>query len=444
MIVICFLSLPIGALADSGKAITPAGDVTYLAFSSDVHNKSANDSANRLNTWIDNVSSTLGKVTFDNMGFCGDMADANVSESNYWSYAEKAIKVVKNSNKISGDGFFVCGNHEWSPGRFGSTTNSVKNYYSVPGTTVVTSDYILYSFGAANNGTSNSFAQSDIDALGNYLKTAPTDKPIFILSHFPLHNEGSRNITRKDNVISTLNQYADGRTLFFLWGHNHTDSDRHYDQFYTESLDGTAIKFTYSAAGCMSDREYGNGSAYVKGKGLVAEIFDNCVRLSYYSADGKVVGTPALIGLSESGSDPVDPPVTEPEVINYSSAGIVFEDNCATAVVSCSQACDVFTLTGKDTYTRLTAAKRSNGVYIYDLHDISGDFKLVVALVGDSNLDGTMNSVDLTQARAVAKGKLIPGSLNKQIIDVNHDGEFNSVDIVQIRAYFKGKVEYTW
>ena len=38
-------------------------------------------------------------------------------------------------------------------------------------------------------------------------------------------------------------------------------SDTHYDEVFTGSLDGTAINFTYLAAGCMSDSEYGTGAA---------------------------------------------------------------------------------------------------------------------------------------------------------------------------------------
>ena len=156
----------------------------------------------------------------------------------------------------------VPGNHEYYNGKYSSTTNATaKNGITRLGQAKNTSNYIIYCFGAENwNNNRDNFVTSDITALDNYLgslSAADRAKPIFILSHFTLHSFSSRSLaTNANQVISTLNKYADqGYKLYFLWGHNHTVSDTHYDEVFTGSIDGTAISFTYLAAGCMSGKE---------------------------------------------------------------------------------------------------------------------------------------------------------------------------------------------
>jgi len=266
----------------------PSGTV-YLAFTSDVHNKSSNGASDRLGNWLNGVSAAVGS-SFAEMGICGDLADAHSNDTSYWRNAETVINTVRNSDKVIGDGFYVCGNHEWSPGKYDSTSSTVKDYYTANGGYTVTDNYVLYSMGASTDDL-NRFSQTDMSSLAGFLNTAPTNIPIFILSHFPLHKYGTRDIENKDSVINTINQYASGREIVFLWGHNHTESDTYYDSIYTGTLDTKPISFTYASAGCMSDSEYSNGSAFVKGKGLVVKIVDGKISaVSYFDKDCQPFG----------------------------------------------------------------------------------------------------------------------------------------------------------
>ena len=279
---------------------------TVLAFTSDVHNKSTNESAGRLASWIDMVIGQYGKLDF--MGFCGDMADANVSEALFWQYSQAVIETVRSKGIQA---CFTTGNHEYKPGNYKSTTNPVKNEYTLNDFGGQGDDFCIYCLGVDNwdNSTDN-YTQDQAAKLNSALNSLSNDKLIIVLAHFPLHSCSGSNFNRQtrnaDIIIDALNQAAvnnpsdpaDDREIIFLWGHNHTLSDSYYDEIYAPgnsikyNLSGNSkeIQFYYAAAGCMSDIEYSQGSNNVKGKGLVITV-DSSLQpeFAYYNASGNNV-----------------------------------------------------------------------------------------------------------------------------------------------------------
>ena len=311
---------------NQGGTVTPAPEgTTFVAFSSDVHSQTTSTTSGspaRLNTWLNNVSGVVGG-TFDTMAFCGDNADGtgNANGDAYWDRVAAVMSVVSNSNKVNGDGIFINGNHEQSNGNVSSSNHAAAKKIKAIGYTAETSDYVIYVFGAASSN--QAYNTSDITALGNWLKTAPTNKPIFIISHFPIHSAAGRTTTNADTLRTTLNEYADDHDIYFLWGHNHTNAnngENHYDKVYTGTLDNQTIGFTYLAAGCMSGNEYSGGSNAVAGKGLVAKIVDGKVEtLTYYGESGNVVleykveNTPADPDPDQPGTEDPDEPIVPDE-----------------------------------------------------------------------------------------------------------------------------------
>ena len=324
--------MPFGAFAaseaDTAYTATTTGsaaaaDVTsYLAFSSDVHNSNNNQSANRLNTWINNVYAKTGK-NIDVMSFCGDNGSASAGESDFWTYTQSVMNAVNNNSHVNSS-VFTTGNHEHMNGNFNSTSNNVAKSFKRIGEAKNAADYIIYAFGPKDwAGNRDQFYSDDLSTLDSYLgglSSADRQKPIFILSHFPAHSfsggssmwGGSRSTQNADQLISTLNKYGNqGYDIYFLWGHNHTVSDTHYDEVFKGSLDGTAISFTYLAAGCMSDSEYGTGSAFVKGKGLLVGINNKeVVSIQYFDANGNDVTEQG--GSATPTSQPTTQPTTAP------------------------------------------------------------------------------------------------------------------------------------
>ena len=281
---------------------------TVLAFSSDVHNTEDNTAANRLDTWIDKVEKKCGDI--DVMSFCGDMGSARAQEPEFWAYTQSVMKVVEDEsiNEV-----YTTGNHEFWNGSFADTLNSVKGKYIVGGEGTTGRNFIIYCLGTDNweeRGDSSrpkdSYTESQIEALTHFLDTTGNDKPIIILTHFPLHASASgnggggmaRQTINADRVIDVLNEAADsGKKIVLLWGHNHTVKDTYYDQIYApgdsieyKSGSSAELNFYYGAAGCMSDSEYGSGSAFVKGKGLVITINDDKkLTFTYYDANANNV-----------------------------------------------------------------------------------------------------------------------------------------------------------
>ena len=290
------------ATAEDDNTIgAPTNGKTVLVFTSDIHNASDNKAADRLGTWLDKIASIYTGINA--IGFCGDMGSASANESQFWSYTQEVMNVV--SQKGISNAVYTTGNHEFYNGKYASTTNPVKNNYKKGEVGLTGSNYIIYCLGTDNwNNNSDNYPQSQIDDLISDLGDLGNDKPIIVLTHYPLHYFGSsggyygmggRSTVNADLVIDALNDAAaDGKKIVLLWGHNHSVSDTHYDKVYKpgDSLDyangkSKDINFYYAAAGCMSDSEYGSGSAFVKGKGLVITIdSEEKLTFSYYDASG--------------------------------------------------------------------------------------------------------------------------------------------------------------
>jgi len=286
---------PKAAAKAASETIGEPANGTVLAFTSDIHNASNNTAANRLDTWLGKVAAIHGGINA--MSFCGDMGSASAGESQFWDYTQAVMDVVSNRGI---PGVYTTGNHEFYNGNFSSTSNSVKSKYVVGDVGKEGSNYIIYCMGTTNwSGNSDNFTTEQISSLTNYLDSVGDAKPIIVLVHFPLHRYSSRSTTNADKVIDALNGAAnDGKKIVLLWGHNHTMSDTNYDQIfapgdsitYNSSGASKKINFFYGAAGCMSDSEYGSGSAYVKGKGLVIKINDkNQLSFTYYDANANNV-----------------------------------------------------------------------------------------------------------------------------------------------------------
>ncbi len=292
--------------ADGTKA---AGDVTYLAFTSDIHNGAggieSNISNNRLTTWLSKVMQKYNNE-IQLMGFCGDMAGANTNTSTFWTCTQVVMDNISNHGMT---GVYAVGNHEYGNGSFATTSNSpeVRAKYKLNAEARAEDDenYVIYCLGTnSSHGSDWAYDDSQITSLTNYMNSVSNDKVIIILTHFPLHDYGMHRTGNTVPVLNAINAAAvgadgtygtsDDKKIVFLWGHNHSEGDSNYDQVWKpgEKINDSAkstVYFYYAAAGCMADSEYGQ-SSMVKGKGLVLEIDVNKkLSFTYYDAEGNNV-----------------------------------------------------------------------------------------------------------------------------------------------------------
>ena len=140
-------------------------------------------------------------------------------------------------------------------------------------------DYYFFNFGASSD--SQKFLDEDIAQLREFLASHNDGKPIFIVSHFPLHYYNDRRSTKKaDEMVELLNQYPQ---VIFGWGHNHTESDPAYGTIRTPgdtimtgvSEDTTReINFIYMSLGALRD---GTNDA----NGVLIQVEDGGVLFRY-------------------------------------------------------------------------------------------------------------------------------------------------------------------
>jgi len=277
------------------------GSIT-LAFVSDVHHSANYDQMN-LQVWLENVKKSVGYI--DSFGVCGDFGSAYANDADdYWAWTQDVLDYVDTqvAAGVIGSTDYTFGNHEWFPSAGGDWLNNKERPAAQRllrvGEAIRTDDYILYNFGAGKLAAKYTYdyTDEDIAILDAYLSTAPTDRPIFILTHFPLHASSSRTVTHAKQVIDVLNKY---NNIIVLWGHNHSDFDTQYDTVvragesivYDAKGSSAVINFDCLSAGCISDEEYTGakgGSAWVLGKGLVITLnADGTRTYDYYTMDGE-------------------------------------------------------------------------------------------------------------------------------------------------------------
>lgn len=298
------------------SAVKGADGSINLAFTSDVHYDGKNLN---LKTWLEAAEADVGYI--DSMGFCGDMGSAYANVDQFWQWTGEIMDYMDSQiaeGKV-GSAVYTHGNHEWFPSAGGNyaalydQVDAAKRLMQV-GEAVRTEDYIIYCFGSGEIAKTFSYDydEADIVELAEYLATAPTDIPIFILTHFPIHywnavdptsgRAEERYMKSAGPLIDVLNTHDN---LVVLWGHNHSNFDDFYydpkfpgDEIVT-GPEGTAVKlnFTYLAAGCTADTEYTGpeaGSAATMNKGLVVNIgADKKLSYTYYTLSGEKMGVEA-------------------------------------------------------------------------------------------------------------------------------------------------------
>jgi len=315
---------------------TPPPDAPiYLGFTSDAHNGTNNNSGKArsvFNLWMDDLQELLiannTNQKLEYMSFLGDNGSAfqtgtgepywrSVEELMGWADAYKAPRIVGSGENettiptfVERENIFIFGNHEW----YTSAGGDYRNHRNDPAaerltpanTDIVTEPgYILYPFGviehpdpSAGSGAPQIFeipAIETLDANLGLLASENPTKPIFVLSHFPIHTNGTRTSENAAQLIKVLNEYPN---VIFLWGHNHSEADKAYDKVFGPGFEAVGrerltigsgvlgetprINFHYAGAGCMSDREYNGNADQIDGKGLLAAINGPDITFTWY------------------------------------------------------------------------------------------------------------------------------------------------------------------
>jgi hypothetical protein len=154
-------------------------------------------------------------------------------------------------------------------------------------------DYAVYVVKAdEDNLYYQAFTDDELCNLNAALQTIEDTKPVFVLSHFPIHTFSGRTTANAEAMIEVLNAY---RNVVFLWGHNHTMNDPYYGQVFSPgaelqytsaSADKAVISFAYACCGSMLD---GNNGAYGMLAALTKTQTGATIHFSYKDLQGTTV-----------------------------------------------------------------------------------------------------------------------------------------------------------
>ena len=353
-----------------------AGEGTNLGFTSDVHG-----SMDRLENWLDAVQNAYDP-NLDAMTYCGDYSYVTNSTSSYLADFKEVVSIT-DSKVGSGKGIYTSGNHEYYTN--GEQSKLDSGFTNTPGFTrigeaKVADNYRIYCMGAAGWFSANGeYPQADIDALDAYLDSAPTDVPIFIAAHFPLHyfagsssgwgGSSGRTITNADKMIDVLNKHPNA---VFFWGHNHSQSDPEYgtiktagDSITYASGKSKDINFTYASVGAIYDDDQTMYSGVVA---TVSDSGDKVIFRYWNAGNGKQLGNTYSIDIeggagvttytisASAGANGKVSPSGDVKVREGGSKEFTFTPNAGYDVDTVTVDGKAVTLTnGKYTFTNVTA-----------------------------------------------------------------------------------------
>lgn len=260
LILFIILTLVVSFYAPTTVYSQTVEDTKYIGVTSDIHHDISN-----LTKWLSSLKSTT--TSMDYMIFGGDYVGQTDAES--------CVSAVK--SEFSGTPSILAeGNHDKSKGG---------KYDS--GLVVNNNDYAVY----VMDSSSKSFTSSDMENLKSSLNHINSSKPVFVVSHCPIHYFGKRTIGDAEKLLSLLNNYEN---VIFLWGHNHSQGDTNYGTVKvkgdtiqcSKSSAAVPINFTYANMGSMKQ---GNNGAYGLLINLINSSGNTNIKFYYKDLSGKTV-----------------------------------------------------------------------------------------------------------------------------------------------------------
>lgn len=238
----------------------------------------------------------------------GFLFDGDYSQGSRPYHTESGLAALKDAvNEVypglADRGVYVQGNHD-------------REYYNNGGTGLTEAgahdeeEYGVYVINLGNYdryNTSRENVQKTADGLKEYLDQKVTekyDKPVFVLSHVPLHitkrMEGDNK--HADLLFNAVNEAAGkGLNVIYLFGHNHSGYDDYLGagsicltkgdhigipQNSSSNYKTETLNFTYMNAGYTGDYSGGAEDADTALTMCAFEISENEVKISRYDAEG--------------------------------------------------------------------------------------------------------------------------------------------------------------
>lgn len=283
------------------SVLATGSEPTVVIAGSDFQNSSGHEAGAQTVTDILTQMQNAGYTEADGFLFCGDYSYG-------YNQAEAGINALKNavtgiySTLEDSRMVFVEGNHDEASAS-GLATSGAQDAAEYGVYVINEDDYMWYN-------SSETTIQNTANALDAYLDVKVEEgyqKPIFVVSHLPLHYsmrtlKGGGDGKYANYIFDVLNEAgAAGLNIIFLYGHDHSNGWDDYlggaavylakgdkiniAQSSTTVFKEETLNFTYMNAGFTGYYENHNG-ADDKLTMTVFSITDDAVTVKRYSADG--------------------------------------------------------------------------------------------------------------------------------------------------------------
>ena len=302
--------LPASVFAVDGGTVEPADEnVIYLLAGSDYQSNAGQTPEANMPPILEQINDTYTR--FDGLLFCGDYT-VKYNEPNETLSGINAIKNHLTTKGITIDPnnmVFVQGNHDPRGGEYTAASGGHDPEGGGYGVFVINEND--YRENPDRDGEGKTATVAIAEQLKTYLsqKTDPSE-PIFVIAHVPLHY-CDRSYNNSDGhyakyLVDVMNEAAErGLTIFYLYGHNHTQGHDSYlggsvnllapgDTIYLADPEGSKtdkpsaceLKFTYMNAGYVGNF---SGSASTVASALTMSVFEihrDYVAVKKYDANG--------------------------------------------------------------------------------------------------------------------------------------------------------------
>lgn len=278
-------------------------NVIYLLAGSDYQPRDGSDPDVNMPAILQKIYNA-GYTHFDGLLFCGDYTGSiNVATDTKTGIAKIKRNLTNAGMTIPEKRMvFIQGNHDpMTDGIAASGANDTDDY----GVFVINEDDYMW-----NNSDKDRIRQTANNLKAYLDEKQPDGKPIFVLSHLPLHYSTRTYFDGDDRygkyIFDVLNEAGDrGLTIFYLYGHNHSQGFDSYlggsvnflttgDQIWLANPEGSQkdkptaynLKFTYMNAGFVGHYVECPDGVDTAMTMSVFEIHEGYVVVKKYDKDG--------------------------------------------------------------------------------------------------------------------------------------------------------------
>ena len=240
-----------------------------------------------------------GYTSIDEALFPGDLTPNSGKEASDIGSA-KVLETLNENWGLTADAvMFATGNHDSGGFELNDATGGYdREYYSVYN--------INYNgFPCGSNQTTVKNTAAALETWLNAKAETGYSKPIFVMTHLPLHHNGRYDNHSARYIVDVLNEAGSkGLHIIFLFGHNHSDGYDRYvggsciyyapgDTMLVSDVGGTVsdftettLHFTYMNAGYVGYAATGESGSTLSS--CIFEIYEDRVEITRFNKDGTV------------------------------------------------------------------------------------------------------------------------------------------------------------